>query len=245
MPHSLAQVVGFASVPVIAMAGGGAIAAVWPPTGRIRSYIQHLAAGVVFSAASVEVLPDVMRRKAPIVASIGFAAGVALMLLIRSWARRVEKQGKPAFENGGSESWSMIGIVGVDVFVDGLLIGVMLATGERAGLLVTLALAVELLALGLATSATIGNATSSPLRALMATTSLAVVLAFGTVIGYLALGGLTGAWMEAMLAFALAALLYLVTEELLVEAHEVPETPIATAMFFAGFLLLLIVSMIT
>lgn len=39
----------------------------------------------------------------------------------------------------------------------------------------------------------------------------------------------------------LIALLYLVTEELLVEAHEGgKETPFATAMFFAGFLLLLL-----
>ena len=37
------------------------------------------------------------------------------------------------------------------------------------------------------------------------------------------------------------ALLYLVTEELLVEAHEGgKETPFAAAMFFAGFLLLLL-----
>ena len=38
---------------------------------------------------------------------------------------------------------------------------------------------------------------------------------------------------------------YLATEELLVEAHEVPETPLATATFFAGFLLLMMVEMLT
>ena len=43
-----------------------------------------------------------------------------------------------------------------------------------------------------------------------------------------------------MLAFGAAALLYLVTEELLVEAHEVPDTPLLTAMFFVGFLALFI-----
>lgn len=46
---------------------------------------------------------------------------------------------------------------------------------------------------------------------------------------------------DRLLAFGLIALLYLVTEELLVEAHEGgKETPFATAMFFAGFLLLLL-----
>lgn len=41
------------------------------------------------------------------------------------------------------------------------------------------------------------------------------------------------------LAFGLVALLYLVTEELLVEAHETPDRPWVAAMFFAGFLALL------
>ena len=37
------------------------------------------------------------------------------------------------------------------------------------------------------------------------------------------------------------ALLYLVTEELLVEAHERPDTPFISAMFFVGFLGLLLI----
>ena len=36
------------------------------------------------------------------------------------------------------------------------------------------------------------------------------------------------------------ALLYLVTEELLIEAHETPDRPWVTAMFFVGFLALLL-----
>jgi ZIP family zinc transporter len=46
-----------------------------------------------------------------------------------------------------------------------------------------------------------------------------------------------------VLAFGSAALLFLVTEELLVEAHEVAETTLATTAFFAGFLLFLVLGM--
>ncbi|MDI9708957.1 hypothetical protein QM281_17785 [Acinetobacter baumannii] len=35
--------------------------------------------------------------------------------------------------------------------------------------------------------------------------------------------------------------MYLVTEELLVEAHEVPETPFATAAFFIGFIVFFLI----
>ena len=45
--------------------------------------------------------------------------------------------------------------------------------------------------------------------------------------------------LKGFFAFGLIALLYLVTEELLVEAHEAPEGPIVTSMFFIGFLALL------
>jgi len=57
--------------------------------------------------------------------------------------------------------------------------------------------------------------------------------------------GLVGTTLGAVLAFGLAALLYLVTEELLVEAHEVRENTVTTAMFFVGFLVLLMVDVLT
>jgi ZIP family zinc transporter len=239
-------VIGFASVPVLAMAAGGLVAAFWPPSAKVRSYIQHLAAGVVFSAVAVEVLPDVVHRRAPVAASIGFAAGVALMLAIAAGARRLEGAGTG--EGGGvparrGGTWRLAAVVGVDVFIDGLLVGLRLRAQERAGPLVAAALAVELLALGLATAAALGASGARAGRVLGTIAALAVLPAAGAAAGFLGAAGLRGDWLEAVLAFAAAALLYLVTEELLVEAHEVPETPLATACFFAGFLALLLADM--
>ena len=45
------------------------------------------------------------------------------------------------------------------------------------------------------------------------------------------------------MTFGVAALLYLVTEELLREAHEERETALGTAMFFVGFLAFLVIGM--
>ena len=67
------------------------------------------------------------------------------------------------------------------------------------------------------------------------------VLIYGLfALGFNLLYGYTG-----LLSFGSAALLYLVTEELLVEAHEEPETPLSTATFFAGFLLLFVLQLAT
>ena len=41
-----------------------------------------------------------------------------------------------------------------------------------------------------------------------------------------------------------AALLYLVTEELLVKASKVPETPVSTTLFFVGFLAIFLLDML-
>ena len=51
-------------------------------------------------------------------------------------------------------------------------------------------------------------------------------------------------WMELVLSFGLSALLYLVTEELLVEAHSEEDKPMYTGTFFLGFLISLILGMV-
>ena len=47
-----------------------------------------------------------------------------------------------------------------------------------------------------------------------------------------------------VLAFGSAALLFVVTEQLLVKAHKQPEAPLLAASFFVGFLLVLILDMV-
>jgi ZIP family zinc transporter len=58
----------------------------------------------------------------------------------------------------------------------------------------------------------------------------------------LLLGGASKAVMAFALAFGAAALLYLAVEELLLEAHENAETPLLTAMFFVGFIVIYVLS---
>ncbi|MBW8465221.1 MAG: hypothetical protein K0M68_21645 [Acidovorax sp.] len=58
------------------------------------------------------------------------------------------------------------------------------------------------------------------------------------------LSGVNGQALDAVMSFSVAALLYLVTEELLTEAHEVDETPLLTSMFFVGFVALLTIEML-
>lgn len=227
---------------LIGMILGGVAAAWWRPGARIRGYIQHFAAGVVFAAVGVEVLPDVMHRDSPVAAAVGFALGTLSMLIIRALSRRAEARG----EGRAGIPWAMLAAVAVDVFVDGMLIGVGFSAGEEEGILIAIAMTGCSLSLGLATAATLMQSGQSRLGATGFTAGLGVLPVMGAVAGAILASQLTGTSMEALLAFTCAALLYLVTEELLVEAHEdqeAPESAVTTGMFFAGFLALMMVSM--
>lgn len=246
MDNPVLKVLLFALGPAVAMALGGIVAAFRAPGRRLSSYFQHFAAGVVFAALATEVLPDVMHEKAPVAAIIGFACGTALMLFIR-WLT-TKKLGRGEDATGGEQgksAWSMVATVGVDVLVDGLLIGLGFSANVQTGLLLTIALGIEVLFLGLSTAASMSQAGWSRGALIGTICGLALLLPAGGTLGASLLGGLHGAALEVALSFGAAALLYLVTEELLVEAHEVPETTLSTAMFFLGFLILLIIDMVS
>lgn len=126
----LTQSVLYSAAPVSGMVAGGVAAAWWQPSARVRSYIQHLAAGIVFAAVGVEVLPDLMHRRGPVAAAIGFAGGVAAMLAIRALSRRSES-GDRSTPRG--VPWALVAAVAVDVVVDGMLVGIGFAADRRQG----------------------------------------------------------------------------------------------------------------
>lgn len=238
MNQPVPQLVLFTAIPVVATVLGGVIAAYRPPGARLRSIVQHIAAGVVFAAAAGELLPDIVERHRPWEMALGFGSGIGLMLLIRALAERRRTDAAAATPVG------LLATLGTDIFIDGLLIGIGFAAGAEEGMLLSLALTLELLFLGLSASTAMSSAGASKGRVIAVTAGLALVLAVGTALGVVVLGELRDEWMEQVLSFGLAALLYLVTEELLVEAHEVPETPLTTAAFFAGFLALILIEMV-
>jgi ZIP family zinc transporter len=234
--YSLLTTVSYALIPFAAMVVGSLIAAVRPPNALVRNYVQHLAAGVVISVVAVELLPEVVAQHQPALVAVGFTLGVIVMFGIKHLT-----QGATA---GSEESpAALLWAIGVDVLLDGLLVGISFAEGAQAGRLLTFALAVEMLSLSLALSATLFKLGRSRASVIGTTVGLGSLILVGSAVGYLVVAALPPAALELVLSFGLAALLYLVTEELLVEAHEERETPLSTAMLFVGFLVFLILGM--
>lgn len=229
----------FALYPAIAVVVGGVVTLWRPMKPGLISATQHFAAGVLFCALATELLPDLMHRKMPWVTLLGFTLGVMSMLVIKHIA---EKSGQKSVTQA-QQPTTFIATLGIDVALDGLLIGLGFAAGQKQGLLLTIALTLEVLFLGLSGAAALRQAGVNRKRILLITFGFALTLLAGAWAGVSLLAGASDTLLDAILAFGLAALLYLVTEELLVEAHEVPETSVQTAMYFVGFILLLTIEM--
>ena len=239
MAGTLVQALSYTMLAVVAAMVGGVIAVYRAPGAQMESNIQHFAAGVVFAAVAAELLPDIHERE-PEVVVLGFAIGVATMLGVHRLSKLIQKR-----DFGGSYAGaaSLLITVGIDMLIDGVLIGVTFLAEAATGIIIAVALAIEVLFLGVAAVVALPTEMGTA-RKLAVPAAFGLLLTTGVTVGVLALDGVTGAPVALILAFGAAALLYLVTEELLVKAQKVPETPVSTSLFFVGFLSIFLLDML-
>lgn len=204
--------------------------------------ILHFAAGVVFSVVAVELLPDIIKEHKPVQVVIGFTLGLITMLLIKKFAE--VKEEKEVTGPVGKLPMGLLIAICVDIFIDGLLLGIGFSAGSTEGMLLAIALSVELLSLGMATATELGENKLGKYKSITIIAILSIIFFASAVLGATLLHNLSDSAMEIVLSFGLSALLFLVTEELLIEAHEEKETVWHTSAFFVGFLLFLILGMI-
>lgn len=230
----------YSLIPVAAALLAALAAMFLKGSNRLQSIVQHLAGGVVFAAVALEITPDLMERHSPIPAAIGFVAAVFGLLLLA----KGEQSGKA---KGGRSKFPHVYLcaIGIDLLLDGFVIGIGFSGGARQGRLLTLALTLELVALGLALIGKLRERTCSSLESFCVTAGVSSLLVVGTGVGAELLRIVPPWAVTAALGFGEAALLYLVTEQLLLEAHEREDTSFTTAIFFLGFLSILVTDMVT
>lgn len=222
-------------IPAIVSVIGGVIALIWHPSHSARSMIQHFAAGVILAALATELLPEIGREHAqPWILIVAFALGSLFMFGMKLVTDRLEAkdEAKEKITGVAGLPMGMLMATVIDIAVDGLIIGAGFASGGETGMILALGLSVEMLFLGLAlvTDALKGW------KILAMTAFLGAEILGFAYLGNLLLGGASISIIAAVLAASAAALLYLVTEELLIEAHEVEEKNYYTLILFAGFL---------
>lgn len=220
------------SIPACIALLGGVMASIWKPSHAARSLIQHFAAGVVLAALAVELLPEIEREHAPGIILIGsFAAGSLFMYALKLWTMKLEEQAEHSQSTAGINIGLILATF-IDVAMDGFIIGTGFAAGGSTGMILALGLSAELLFLGLALASDIIKGW----RIIAISGALGVTVLTFTLLGNFLLADASNTLIGGVLAFSAAALLYLVTEELLMEAHEVEEQNISTLVLFSGFL---------
>lgn len=219
----------YSLLPVVVSVLGSAWTAFRRPPDHIIGAVQHFAAGVIFYAAAGELLPQATRTDSIVSILLGGTLGIAALLLLRQLTAKT----------GGTPT-GMISASAVDALIDGLVLGLGFQAGEKQGKLLAIALAIEFLFLGLSIGGSF-QGKSRRWKVISAAFAVSIAVPLGVLLSQ-PLGSLPQPWRIASLTFGLIALLYLVTEELLTEAHEKPETPWGTAAFFIGFLLMMSIS---
>lgn len=240
MPVPFSELLFYVFIAAGVGTAGGLLALYWAPAIKVRSAVQHLAAGVVLGAVASDLIPEVERIGKPVGVLIGFAAGGITMVLLKWLVLKFEKKEKAA-------SQAPVGIAAAaaaDTLIDGAIISAGFSTGQQLGSLLALALAVELFFLNLSVGVEFHKLRSRRWLGLVATTAIAILLIVGAIAGFFLLQGVSQPTAAIVLSFGSAALIYLIAEELLVESIE-GETLFSVALLFAGFLLVFAFTLLT
>ncbi|MCH2134013.1 MAG: hypothetical protein MK116_09720 [Phycisphaerales bacterium] len=224
---------------------GGWVATRRSPGPRLTSALQHFAAGIVIAAVCTEVVPEAIARDHVWSVIIGFTVGVALVMLVRELSGEGRRRETPVEDEGADRvSIGMIVTTGIDLFIDGLLVGLGFTLTSASGELLVIAVTFEVLFIAMSLAATMRSAGVRLARVMTMLIVLGGLTVLGGVLGAWVLAGASGVFLSGLAAFAAAALLYLVVEELLVAAHEQGETTLGSTLFFVGFGASLVLSML-
>ena len=228
-------------VPAVALVSGAVIATARRPPPWLSSLAQHLAAGVVLASVAVELIPE-LRTRSPFLTAVGFLLGIVLMLAIRRVVRRLGRESNRGVV-ASRDSGPPIGLVattGLDLLIDGLVLGAAFVVGQSAGVVLATALTIELVFLGLSSVLALSKAGVSAGRAIGVSVGLAATFLIGAALGTALLGAAPPTVLTLTVGIGAVALMYLVAEELLVEAHESPENDANIIVFFVGFVIVLV-----
>lgn len=193
-----------------------------------KSCLQHLAAGMIFCAVAIELIPLHTKFPNRFFLILGFLTGLFLTLALKLITHTVQSR------YGSKLSWAFPTAIGVDFFIDGFFIGISMFLGAMHGSLITFAIIVEMIFLSIVTTTKLHQHMSIA-KTLVFLLILVAIIPLSTILGKIFVEMADSVTQSFMLSFGVSALLYLVTEELLRNVHLVTDKVWTTAIFFLGF----------
>ena len=224
------------------MAFGGLLGSRIRPGKLCRAMIAHLVGGLVLGIAAADLMPAASNSGHPIALAIGFCLGFSLLLVINAVLE--EPHDRPIDGRPRPMLLLMLPFL-VDSLIDGLVVGISSEAAEQQWVIpVAVALEMGLATLGLGTL--IGRG-AGRWRSVMSGALMAVTYLIGLSTSLLITYGLQGPALTGTLAFGTAALIYLVVEEVMKEAHSRGEddSSLVNVAFFIGLLCIWLLDCVT
>ncbi|WP_031511330.1 ZIP family metal transporter [Streptomyces megasporus] len=232
--NELGTVLLLALVPAAANLAGGVLSEVLPSSGRLLSAALHLATGIVIAVIGLELMPRALEADPAWAPLLAFIAGAGLFLGVDRFAGHLQAR---SASGGSAAPYAIYSGTALDLFSDGILIGTGTVIDPTLGLLLALGQAPADLPEGFATTAALRRARVSRRGRLISAAAFALPVLTGAALGYLALRDAPDLLTLSVLAFTGGALLSVVIEEMIPEAHEAAESRWDSFYLVTGFAL--------
>lgn len=231
----MCDVVKYSVLPAMVLAIGYWIA-IRPRALRIASIVdfQYFAAGIVLSAVSAELLPQIFARHNPLWVILGFLGGMGVAHLATV-----------AVEKHQPVNVRLLAMqLGVNACISGILIGAGFVAGVQQGRLLSLALIGRTAFVGLNTPHVAGVECSRNFAGRLAMFAACGGLVMWAVLNYAIVSQLPHRMLDAMLALGLSGVLYLTIRDCLLEIQDELQAGIRSRLFCLGFVLFLVLHML-
>lgn len=228
-------VLGFAALPAVANLLGGVLAEAFRVSARALSLALHLAAGIVLAVVGLELMPRALDASSPWVPLLAFVAGGAAFIGLDRLIGYV--QARIGGEEDQASAFAIFGGVSIDLFSDGVMIGTAAVINPALGLLLALGQVPADVPEGFAAVATLRRAGVGRTRRMLLAASFAIPVFVGAALGYLALRQAPEIVTLSVLALTGGALVAVVVEEMVGEAHEGDTSRLGPVFLTAGFAL--------
>lgn len=229
-------------LPAISMVLGGLLGSRFRPGKRFRAVVAHLVGGLVLGIAAADLMPAASDSGHPLALAIGFCLGFSLLLVINAV---LEDPDDNSVQSRPRPMLLLMLPFLIDSLIDGLVVGISSkAAGQQWVIPVAVALEMGLATLGLGTLLGRG---AGRWRSRVSGALMAVTYVIGLSVSLVITNGLQGPALTGTLAFGTAALIYLVVEEVMKEAHARGEddSGVVNVAFFIGLLCIWLLDSVT
>lgn len=238
--EGFALVLALAALPALGNFAGGVAAEAMTVSERTLSLALHLAAGIVIGVVGLELMPAALGASAPWVPIVAFVGGGALFMGIERMIGFVRRR----LGAGQEASGPLVIFTGVslDLFSDGVMIGTATVLNPSLGLLLALGQVPADVPEGFAAIATLRRAGIPRRTRILLAAAFALPILIGATLGYFALRDAPQVLTLSVLALTGGALLSVVIEEMLTEAHEADSSLWEPIVLTSGFALFAAIS---